>query len=45
MHEYTRITLKHKIAELEKQLKQTTIYNRISITVALVIGFVLGKLS
>jgi uncharacterized membrane protein affecting hemolysin expression len=45
MHEYTRMTLKHKITELEKQLKQTTIYNRISITVALVVGFVLGKLS
>jgi hypothetical protein len=45
MHEVTRIILKHKIADLEKQLHQTTFVNRISITVALVVGFILGKLS
>jgi uncharacterized membrane protein affecting hemolysin expression len=45
MHEFTRLTLKQKITKLEKQLHQTVIHNRISITVALVLGFILGKLS
>jgi hypothetical protein len=45
MHKVIPLTPKQRIAELEKQLKQTTFYNRIVITVALIIGFVLGKLS
>jgi hypothetical protein len=45
MHKVIPLTPKQKIAELEKQLKQITFYNRIAITVALVVGFVLGKLS
>jgi hypothetical protein len=45
MYRATRTTLKQKVVNLENQLKQAIVFNRITITLALVIGFVLGKLS
>lgn len=45
MYRSTRTTLKQKIVNLENQLKQTALHNRITVTLALVIGFILGKFS